>query len=243
MMKIHDIEFIDVGKIIVNDWNPNEMKEREYERLTREIKNSGLISAIEVYPLEDGRYRVIDGEHRFRVARDLGYDEMPCVILDEEMFADKDVQKMETVKANMLTGNEDPEKFMSLVLEMKEKYGEEDLQDLFGYTDDDKWTMLTKELRRSLKDAGLSKDEIDNAMDQFEKDKSIENLSNILNNVFAENKDGLEKYGYMSFDFEGTKMHYVEVSREVYKAMDEIQIDTPPQELKQKLVEVLTPNE
>jgi hypothetical protein len=122
---------------------------------------------------------------------------------------------------------------------MAEKYGEESLQDLFGFTDETEWGAVTKAIKRELKDNGFTEEQIDKAWEEAGEDKSIENLSRILNGIFSENGETLNSRGYMIFDFEGSKMFFMDVDMKVFKFFDEMQINEDPAQLNGKLLEVL----
>lgn len=74
-----------------NEWNPNVMTDEEYEKLKTSIElTKGRYLAdnpIMVRPIDDGLYEIIDGEHRWSAAVDLGYTSICCNVregLDEE---------------------------------------------------------------------------------------------------------------------------------------------------------------
>jgi hypothetical protein len=234
MSTIADVVYLPLSEIEVNEWNPNLMEQRAFDRLLKEIRNSGFVSAIQVVKLSNGKHRIIGGEHRYRAAKVLDYDEIPCVILSAAEFQDEDVQKFMTVKLNMMSGELDPDKFRMLYEEMAEKYGSDSLEDLFGFTDEDQWRMITKAIGRELKDAGISSDKISKAINALETG-SIDGLSKILNEIFSENSDTLKNLGFMSFKFQDSEMIFVDVSRDVFKYMDEIQINAEPAQLQNEL--------
>jgi ParB-like chromosome segregation protein Spo0J len=235
----HDIRFIPITQIEENEFNPNSMDGKAFERLLKEIQTSGFIAAIQVVPLDNGKFRIIGGAHRYKAALKLGFHELPCVVLADAQFKSEDVQKFLTVKLNMLSGELDPDKFRILYEEMAEKYGEESLQDLFGFTDETEWDAVTKAIKRELKDNGFTEEQIDKAWEEAGEDKSIENLSRILNGIFSENGETLNSRGYMIFDFEGSKMFFMDVDKKVFKFFDEMQINEDPAQLNGKLLEVL----
>jgi ParB family transcriptional regulator, chromosome partitioning protein len=76
------LEAIEVAKIDANPANPRlHFPEEEIERLTESIAKEGILVPVVVYPEGDG-YRLIDGERRWRCARDLGLETIPAVITD-----------------------------------------------------------------------------------------------------------------------------------------------------------------
>lgn len=76
------LESIDVAKIDANPANPRlHFPEEQIERLTESIAKEGILVPVVVYPDGDN-YRLIDGERRWRCAKDLGLETIPAVITD-----------------------------------------------------------------------------------------------------------------------------------------------------------------
>ena len=75
---------ISVGEIEANQWNPNQMKDKEFDRLVKEIDESGMIDPIQVVPLDSGKYRIMGGEHRYHACKLLGYETVPSIVLTGE---------------------------------------------------------------------------------------------------------------------------------------------------------------
>lgn len=202
---------IPLDQIDKNPWNPNSMGGPSFDRLVKEIRDVGMIDPVQVVPWH-GRFRLIGGEHRAEAMRVLGHTEVPCVVLDEERWQDEDLQKLVTVRLNVLKGKLDPTRFTALYDEMAKKHGESALQEAFAFTNEKAWADTMSSIKRGLAKAGLSK----GAQQKFEKAtremRSIEDLSMILNQIFAENGDTVN-LSYMVFTY-GSKEH-------VYVAMDD----------------------
>lgn len=206
-----EVRNVAVGEVHPNPWNPNSMGEEAFNRLVAEIREVGFIDPIQVVVLDDGTYRILGGEHRWKAAKALGLEEIPAVILSEARWQDEDLQKMVTVRLNVLRGKLDPGRMVQLYDDMAKKYGQDALQDLFAYTDSSAWTGMLSSIKRGLKKAGVSKA----ALDTFDKDakeaRSVEDLSHVLNDLFAKHGDTVDQ-SYMVFTY-GSKEH-------VYIAMD-----------------------
>jgi hypothetical protein len=70
-----------------NGWNPNRMAPHVYESLRHALKQDGWLAsqALLVWGTDDKGARrdaIIDGEHRWTVAREIGFTEGPMVFLD-----------------------------------------------------------------------------------------------------------------------------------------------------------------
>jgi len=72
---------IEIKKIKPNDYNPNEMTRKEFNECKREIKHlNKLPKPVIVRPI-DGEFVIVDGEHNWRAAKELGFTEVPCEII------------------------------------------------------------------------------------------------------------------------------------------------------------------
>ncbi len=99
-MKITEIAIKDLNKA---DYNPRKIGKAEMDALKRSIERYGLIDPIIV----NKDYTIIGGHQRTEAARQLGFKEVPCVILD----LDKDSEKELNIALNKIGG-----KFNDLVL-------------------------------------------------------------------------------------------------------------------------------
>jgi hypothetical protein len=74
-------------KISPNDFNPNAMSEAEFNEYRAEAEHLGrLPKPLVVRRNGDGGYAIIDGEHGWKVAKEKGWAEVPCEILDVDEF-------------------------------------------------------------------------------------------------------------------------------------------------------------
>ncbi len=216
-----EIKMISVEQIVPNTWNPNVMDDATFNRLAAEIEEVGFIDPIQVVPIENGKYMIIGGEHRWRVAKVLGIKEIPCVVLTDTKFQSQELQKFITVRLNILHGKLDPEKFVNLYKEMAEKYGDEELRNLMAFTDESAWNKLVKGVRDALVDSGLSQELIEKFDETSKEIKTIDNLSMILNQLFLQYGEDL-KYNFMVFVY-GRKEHlYISCTSDVYNMVSAI---------------------
>ncbi|MGI8460709.1 MAG: ParB/RepB/Spo0J family partition protein [Solirubrobacterales bacterium] len=68
--------------------NPNQPRKRidpeSISALAESVAAAGVIQPLIVRPLADGTYELIAGERRWRAAREVGLDEVPAVVRDED---------------------------------------------------------------------------------------------------------------------------------------------------------------
>ena len=72
------IEYVLTDSIRPNEYNPNRQSEQEHEMLLRSIQDNGFTQPVIV--THDGV--IVDGEHRWRAAQEVGMTEIPVVTVD-----------------------------------------------------------------------------------------------------------------------------------------------------------------
>ena len=72
------LQKVKISEVRENDWNPKNPDDPEYEKVKRSIEINGLTQPIFVRVNNNGetKYEVLDGAHRFRACRDLGFKEI-----------------------------------------------------------------------------------------------------------------------------------------------------------------------
>ena len=107
---------VSVDKIEPNSWNPNVMGEVEYAALKQDMRVHGVngVDAILVSPKAsfrgmadttfEGFYVIVDGEHRWRAAKELGWKEVLC---DVREISEDDAKAL-CYRRNRERGNIDP---------------------------------------------------------------------------------------------------------------------------------------
>lgn len=124
-MEISDLPH---GSIEPDPDNPNEMDDETLAALKDDIRRRGFIQPILVRPVGEDRYRLIDGEHRWRVLGELGAETVPCVI--EE--ADDTSAKMRMLTMNRLRGEFVPLRLAHLLSDLANRIEPEEIQKRLG---------------------------------------------------------------------------------------------------------------
>ena len=130
-----EIVFVDLMQIIPNNYNPNMMSKENYDSLVEDARAHGAdsLDPILLRPLEfvDGkqRFEIVDGENRWKVAKQLGWKYIRAVIRKLSL----DEAKIVNYRKNRERGTIDPFKEVKLFLEeynvgltheqIAEKYG------------------------------------------------------------------------------------------------------------------------
>lgn len=71
-----------------NSYNPNEMTETGFDELVGEVRKLGRLPkpvVVRAHPSKTG-YEIVDGEHSWRAAKELGFDKIECEIVEVDDF-------------------------------------------------------------------------------------------------------------------------------------------------------------
>jgi len=112
-----------------NPWNPNRMTPAIRDKLRLNLQRDGFVAPIVVRPLAD-RFQIINGEHRFLIAKELGYQTVPCVVLEK---LDDRRARILTINLNELGGDPVPALLAKLLHELEEETPLSDLAAVLPY--------------------------------------------------------------------------------------------------------------
>ena len=204
---------IAIDLIEVNPWNPNEMSADEFNMLSENVEDVDFLDPLLVVPIEDGKFRVVDGEHRLEVMRLRDETVVKCIIADPERFPEH-VQKFQTVRMNEIKGKLNQRKFNALVSELMQtgEYTYDQLAHEFGFVDEDEFLLLVESARDSLPTDEM-KTEFDKTRDEI---KTVDDLSLVLNRLFTRFGDTLPS-NFMILDFGGKSHLWVRMKHETHK--------------------------
>lgn len=204
-IKINDLE--------AADFNPNDMGNTKFNKLVERIKEQGFKDPISVVPLEGGKYRIIEGEHRWKAADFLQFTEVPCFIHENW---DEDKQRFEIVKSNVLKGKMDVMAFTNLVNGLSDKYSKDIIQDMMGFQDEREFETFYKTVRKQLPE------DMQKKLDESKKEiRTIDDLSVVLNKIFFDYKDDLA-YGFMVFSYNQKQVYWIDMDKDLKKLLDEM---------------------
>jgi ParB/RepB/Spo0J family partition protein len=130
------IRHIPLNQIEPNEWNPNEMDAKTYSKMKKDIQRTGYIPPLLVMPIGPERYKIVDGYHRWLVAKELNMQTVPCQVLE----MDDTEAMLKTVQLNYMRGAAVPIKLANVIhslnrtmtlaeIEAKLPYEEEELRD------------------------------------------------------------------------------------------------------------------
>lgn len=109
------VKYVPIESIRENEWNPNRQSDHDFQLLLKSITENGFTQPIVVQQGED---RIVDGAHRWRAAKQLGFKEIPVVYVDWTEAQ----QKLATLTHNRARGSEDIELVAAMLRDI-EKIG------------------------------------------------------------------------------------------------------------------------
>lgn len=124
------LEWIAADQIAPNPWNPNRMSRDKMGKLKAEIRRRGFGAPILVRPAE-GRYQIVDGEHRWRIARELRIPMIPCVVTEMDPMT----ARIKTIQMNGFRGENDPGRLATLLSELSMAFGSQKLSSLLPWSE------------------------------------------------------------------------------------------------------------
>ncbi len=121
------VEYVDVDFFKPNPYNPNRQSERDFALLCKSMEEDGFTQPVLV--LTNGT--IIDGEHRWRAARKLGFEKIPTVFT--EMSAEQ--MRISTLRHNRARGSEDVELTAMLLRDLEKLGAKEYAKEELGITE------------------------------------------------------------------------------------------------------------
>jgi len=118
-MSAHDetVVYVPVDLIDPNPWNKNEMSDRMMVALVKNFERIGNVQTVLLRPKADGRFEIVDGEHRWRASRMTGKKTVPAFIRD---LTDAEA-KAETLALNKIHGETNAVDEARLIAELEEE--------------------------------------------------------------------------------------------------------------------------
>lgn len=124
------VEYVPRSRIHPNPWNPNRQDEFIYGKELASIRTFGFVDPILTRDL-GGDYEIIDGEHRWKAARELDIDPVPIVNLGE--ISDSEARQL-TIVLNETRGRPEPGPLRNLLEDLAGRQSVQSLLDVLPYT-------------------------------------------------------------------------------------------------------------
>lgn len=124
------VEYVPRSRIRPNPWNPNLQDAFIYEKELASIRTFGFIDPILTRNLGSD-FEIIDGEHRWKAAGELGIDPVPIVNLGD--IEDAEARQL-TIVLNETRGRPDPGRLRDLLADLSSRRSVQDLLEVLPYT-------------------------------------------------------------------------------------------------------------
>jgi hypothetical protein len=110
-----------LNQLVPNSWSAHAMSGNEYARLVRSVESIGFIEPFVVRPIGDGKFEIVDGMQRYRVAVDKDMETVPCLI----RHYDEDAAKLASLASNRLRGKFIPKRLAEILTDVRDTHGDE----------------------------------------------------------------------------------------------------------------------
>jgi len=110
------IENIKIEKLIPNRYNPRKITKDSFEKLKNSINEFGFVDPI-IVRKNKNKYEIIGGHQRYNAAKELGYELVPCIVLD---ISEKRA-KLLNLALNKIRGDWDSELLVKLLNQIKDE--------------------------------------------------------------------------------------------------------------------------
>ncbi|MBR3255692.1 MAG: ParB N-terminal domain-containing protein [Clostridia bacterium] len=193
--KKYIVELVDVNLLNENDNQPFKIIENtdDFKTLEKSVSILGIKTPLQII-VENGKYRIIEGHRRVRVAKKLGIQKVPCIIVEN----DKDKNAIQMVDGNITQR----QKLLTSELVRAYALKYEALKNMGLYTEETKEAMSkeyeksVRTIERFLKLSSLTEDFLC-FIDEYEmsKERGIpKNIGLIIADMKPENQEVLYIY-------------------------------------------------
>lgn len=114
MLFENKIKYINVNKIQFNKINPNHMPSNTMKKLKLSMTKFTLLNPIIVRKIAKDNFEIVDGEHRLKAARELGWSEIQAKIIEA---TEEDVAKL--ILATTIKGKHNLYETLDIVEKLK----------------------------------------------------------------------------------------------------------------------------
>lgn len=116
---VSHVQWVPSDEVYANDYNPNKVAPPEMKLLKHSIETNGYTQPIVVWKVEDG-YEVVDGFHRCKVGKELGYTHLPVVVVNEKDTGRGD-RIAATIRHNRARGKHQIQAMSDIVVELSRR--------------------------------------------------------------------------------------------------------------------------
>jgi len=197
-------ELVPVADLDELPGNVNVMSDGEFNALCEGIRESGFIPPLVVAP-RDGRWVVLDGNHRLRACRVLGIEQVPVMKVDLD---ETEQQEIMAARLNIVRGTIDRRLFTRLWNRITERMDTLTAMRTFGITSEERLKRLVISASRRVDAHVVVDDEVRAMMDRA---RFVEDLVSIVRAVVGDG--GAGEFDYLVFQVRGSEIVLLRCSR------------------------------
>lgn len=178
--------------LVMNPNNVNEMTEGEFNALCEGVRQSKHIPTITVAPLPDGRFFIVDGNHRYKAARLLGLKTMKCEVLED--LTDEGLQEILSARMVVVRGTVNKRKFTATWLKLREHLPPNKAMEVLGITSERRLNQLVYSSKRTAAAGTMAQDEVRLMLN---KARIVDDLADVIRAAIGDG--GVQEFEYLVF--------------------------------------------
>lgn len=211
---------INIENIDPNPNNPNTMSDAEINRLVEAIKEDGFLVPIITIKHND-RYKILNGEHRWRASMIAGLKYIPAIVLMDEKYNDPDYIDLLNIRLNEIRGGLDAVKFKPTYEKVVTKYGEQEAKKVLGITHDEVYKKMIKKMAIQLK-KNMSDDMAEKIDKAVERSKNPESFVKTIAKIISNESKSVDITNCVIFQFSGKEHVIVRCNQNTFSVIQEI---------------------
>jgi ParB-like nuclease domain len=214
-------------------WNVTKPSKRSLNLLAQNIKEIGFAETALIVPIgtgdtytvegnrvSSGEFRIISGHDKTLAASMAGLTEIPCSILSKETT--EEMQKLQTVRMNVIHKELDEEVFNKLYNEMVEKHSAEVVEALMMFSNEEEFKKILK-TKISATRQDLPTQEMKEEFDTKKpKIKSVDDLANVVQELYSKTGSTSLEKGYTVFSYGNQEHIYVAMDKQLNETIHKL---------------------
>ena len=217
--KVHLAKLLPVALLSEHPNNSNVQSKHVFKELKESILTGGFDEPLIVVPRKEAEgYYVVSGNHRFKAGKEVGYEELPCIVREDWDSVEAEIQ---LVRRNYVRGQIDRVAFTESVnrLSSEQALGLDVIMERMGFEDAEAFSEFYKQEKEKEKRMASQVSSSSNSAAQ--QVKMIDDLGVILSVLF-------EKYGntvpnsFLVFPMGGKNHIFVQITPALKKSIDAV---------------------
>lgn len=125
------IEYIPINQLKLSEYNPRKMTEKQAQDLTESMRRFGLVDPIVVNQYAGREHVIVGGHQRWKIAKSLGIDKVPCVFVNVDEAKEKELN----LRLNRNLGEWDLDLLANFDVDLLKDVGwtDEELDEIFDF--------------------------------------------------------------------------------------------------------------